>query len=63
MPSELRCPQCSSENVIFSKKRGAYVCEDCGHVLPEKPVSPMRIFLSYERSETGQAETIVIKRR
>ncbi len=43
----IHCPNCPSTNVIFSKKRGAYVCEDCEQVLPEKPVEPMRIFLSY----------------
>ena len=47
MPAEIHYPKCSSANVILSKKRGAYVCEDCGHVLPEAPVSPLRIFLSY----------------
>lgn len=41
------CPKCNSANVIFSKKRSAYVCEDCGHVLTEAQVSPLRIFLSY----------------
>jgi hypothetical protein len=29
----VHCPKCASENVVFSKKRGAYVCEDCGDVL------------------------------
>ena len=47
MPDEIHCPKCASANVVFSKKRGAYVCEDCGHVLPEAPVAPLRIFLSY----------------
>ncbi len=47
MPAEMHCHKCSSANVILSKKHGAFVCEDCGHVLPEAPVSPLRIFLSY----------------
>ena len=47
MPAEHHCPKCASANIIFSKKRGAYVCEDCAHVLPEAPVAPLRIFLSY----------------
>ncbi|MBE5764051.1 MAG: TIR domain-containing protein [Clostridiales bacterium] len=30
MQSEiLLCPECQSENVYFSKKKGLYVCEDC----------------------------------
>src|SRR3989304_2136588 len=42
------CPQCVSENVVFSKKRGVNICEDCGsEFTAEKPVAPLRIFLSY----------------
>jgi len=33
MSAEIHCPKCASTNVVFSKKRGAYFCEDCGHVL------------------------------
>lgn len=52
MPAETRCPECPSENVIFSKKRGVYVCEDCGHEFtPDKPFVPQRIFLSYGHDE------------
>jgi hypothetical protein len=47
MSAEFHCLKCASANVILSKKRGAYVCEDCGYVLPEAPVTPFRIFLSY----------------
>lgn len=44
----IHCPTCVSENVVFSKKRGVYLCEDCQHeFVPENPVIPMRIFLSY----------------
>ena len=42
------CPNCSSENVVYSKKRSVHVCEDCQHAFtPVKSVAPMRIFLSY----------------
>jgi hypothetical protein len=49
MPNQaIRCPKCSSENVIFSKKRDLHVCEDCHHEFtPAKPFAPLRIFLSY----------------
>src|ERR1039458_8968855 len=47
MSAEFQCPKCASANVVLSKKRGAYVCEDCGDFLPEAPVAPLRIFLSY----------------
>jgi len=53
------CPQCRSANVIFSKKRGAYLCEDCGHVFtPTKPFVQKRLFISY-----GHDEHIAIARR
>lgn len=48
MSTEIHCPQCSSANVFFSKKRGVNVCEDCGfEIATEKPFIPLRIFLSY----------------
>ncbi len=47
MSAEIQCPHCTSVNVVFSKKRGAYMCEDCRHVLPVDRVVPFRIFLSY----------------
>ncbi len=48
MTNEPICPECSSEHVVFSKKRKLHVCEDCGHTFPaEKPSVPLRIFLSY----------------
>jgi hypothetical protein len=62
METNTRCPKCRSANVVFSKKRGACVCEDCGHVLSRNsrgdeaqttvhPFSfclhPLNIFLSY----------------
>ena len=48
MPDQFQCPQCGSENVIFSKNRNIHVCEDCGHEFtPAETVVPLRIFLSY----------------
>ena len=48
METNLQCPKCGSANVMFSKKRNLYICEDCQHEsAPEKVVTPMRIFLSY----------------
>lgn len=46
------CPQCQSVNVIFSKKKQTWICEDCEHEFqPEKPFDPLRIFISYGRDE------------
>ena len=45
MSTEIHCAKCASVNVVFRKKRGACVCEDCGYVSPKAPVAPLRIFL------------------
>ena len=38
MNQTIHCPNCLSENNIFSKKRGVHVCKDCDHEFtPEKP--------------------------
>ena len=31
MPAEIHCPKCPSVSVLFGKKRGVNVCEDCGY--------------------------------
>jgi tetratricopeptide (TPR) repeat protein len=51
---------CKSENVIFSKKRNGYFCEDCEQeVIVEKPIKQMNIFVSYGRDQyTEFAEKI-----
>ncbi len=44
----IHCPRCTSENLVFSKKRGVHVCEDCGREFtPARTFAPLRIFLSY----------------
>lgn len=48
------CPQCASFNVVFSKKSKRYFCEDCGHELDDKPIAPMRIFLSYGHDDNEE---------
>jgi hypothetical protein len=48
MEANIYCPKCRSLNVMFSRKRNLYICEDCSHeFLPDKIVKPMRIFISY----------------
>ena len=52
MPAELQCPKCHLVNVIFSKKRNLYVCEDCGsEFVVDKPFIARRIFISYGHDE------------
>ena len=51
---DIVCPKCKSADVIFSKKRQLYVCEEpeCKHeFLPEKVRPHLRIFISYGRDE------------
>lgn len=44
----IHCPECASENVVFSNKHRRNVCEDCGYEFTAvKPVAPLRISLSY----------------
>lgn len=43
------CPYCRSEYIFFSKKRGCYLCEECGERFDEPLTerSAMRLFFSY----------------
>jgi len=50
--ANIRCPACGSENVMFSRKRQLYLCEDCDHEFAvAKGFSPKRVFLSYGHDE------------
>lgn len=50
MPPEIHCPKYPSSNLIFSKKRSVYICEDCGHeFVQDKSFASMRILLSHGR--------------
>lgn len=44
-----KCPFCGSEYILFSKKKQAHICEDCGKSLEEAALQKkqQRIFLSY----------------
>ncbi|MDA8083103.1 MAG: TIR domain-containing protein [Nitrospiraceae bacterium] len=53
MPNVM-CPKCNSTDVMFSKKKQIYICEEeeCRHeFIPEKKITPLRIFISYGRDE------------
>lgn len=58
--TEVKCPKCSSANVMFSLKRKVHVCEDCAHewTAGSKPFAPLRIFLSY-----GHDDNVALVRR
>lgn len=48
MAKTLVCPNCASENVLFSKKRQVHLCEDCEHQFaPAFKIKKKRLFLSY----------------
>lgn len=43
-----KCPVCGSGNLKYIERAAVYFCKDCDHEFPaEKPIAPMRIFLSY----------------
>jgi len=47
-----KCPQCNQPDLLFSKKRQVYICEDCGHeFIPKESFTPQRIFISYGHDE------------
>jgi hypothetical protein len=49
---QAECPDCGSRDVLFSRKRQQYICEDCQNAfVVEKPTVPRRIFLSYGHDE------------
>ena len=52
----MNCIYCRSENIYFSKKRGVYVCEDCGKTFApqERPFTPKKVFLSYGHDENAE---------
>jgi WD40 repeat protein len=47
-----KCPHCNQPDLLFSKKRQIYICEDCGHeFIPKESFTPQRIFISYGHDE------------
>ena len=45
-----KCKKCGSENVIFSKKKQFFICEDCSHEFTiQNEFIPKRVFISYGR--------------
>ncbi|HUL62846.1 MAG TPA: TIR domain-containing protein, partial [Methanocella sp.] len=52
MAEPLKCPKCGSADLMYSKKKQLYICEDCRHefVLEHERVA-RRIYLSYGLDE------------
>ncbi len=49
---EIKCPECSSPEPMWNKKRQVHVCVDCSHEFTvEKPFVPYRVFISYGHDE------------
>lgn len=44
---DIKCTKCGSEDVMFSKKRNLYICEDCGHTFALDTKTGKKIFFSY----------------
>ncbi len=47
------CPNCGSDEVLFSQKKNLFTCENCDTKFepPAKESTPLRIFISYGRDE------------
>ena len=44
----IKCPKCNSAELLFSKKKQRYICEDCEHTFTvHEPFVPKRLFISY----------------
>ena len=51
-PGAVKCIDCGSTDVMFSKKRGVYICEDCAcEFTPGEKKQPKRIFISHMEME------------
>jgi hypothetical protein len=55
MAANMKCPNCGSSDLLFSRKQQVYICEDCHlRFQPEKKFTTMRIFISYDHDEHAQ---------
>jgi hypothetical protein len=61
MPEDLKCPKCGSLNILYSKMRDLYICEDCSNEFkPEKAIlSKLRIFLSYGHDQNEELVQLI----
>ncbi len=44
---EIKCIKCGSKDVMYSKKRNLYICEDCGYTFTLDQKISSKIFFSY----------------
>jgi hypothetical protein len=62
MAETVKCPKCGSEDVMFSKKKQLYICEDCSNEFTvEHKRTSRRIYLSYG-VDTHEVLAMQIKR-
>lgn len=48
MGQQVKCPKCSSSDLLFVKELLEYLCKQCKQTFPATPpIAPLRIFLSY----------------
>jgi hypothetical protein len=60
MNQSIHRPNCTSDNVVFSKKRSVHFCEDCGfEFTPEVAISPLRIFLGYGHDACAESVRMI----
>ena len=57
---EMKCPNCFSENVFFSKKFNIFCCEDCGMKFEHKhKIISQRVFISYGHDKNREIVNII----
>jgi WD40 repeat protein len=50
--NRINCPNCTSVDVTYRKKKQCYICEDCNtEFFPEQEFNALRIFISYGHDE------------
>jgi len=61
MPENKICPNCLSKNILYSKKRDLYICEECNNEFKDEKSAPshLRIFLSYGHDQNEELVQII----
>jgi WD40 repeat protein len=55
MITHIKCPNCDLDNILYSKKRNLYICEDCNYEFKlVQESSHLRIFLSYGHDQNEE---------
>ena len=60
MFNEVKCPDCFSENVYFSKKHNSFCCEECGVMFEQKKeFVSQKVFISYGHDKNRDIVNVI----